>query len=220
MPQITVINTKGEQVSSLDLSDNVFAQPARPDLAHRVVVWQLAKKRQGTHSTLSRKEVSGSTKKLFRQKGTGRARKGSIKSPLLRGGGIIFGPTPRSYEYSLPKKVKRLALASVLSESLRGEKVTALDDLTMDKPATKDLLAILATLELPESGVLFVFGDEQESYVNARLSANNIPGAKTLRAIGVNVYDLLKSKHIVATVQGLKELEERLSSLASPAEKE
>lgn len=209
MAEVKVYNTEGQVVRTLDLRDEVFNQDARPDLAHRVVQWQLNKRRAGTASTKTRSDISGSTRKLFRQKGTGRARKGSIKSPLLRGGGTMFGPLPRSYEQSLPKKLRRKALASALSDKIREGEFLVLEGLSLEAPKTKEVANMLSNLSLPQSGILFVTGNSEEVYDFLRKSANNLDKTKTLKAIGVNVYDILNSKAMVVTVDGLAEIDGR-----------
>lgn len=209
MPKVPVFTTSGAESRTIELSEAVFNEEKRPDLAHRVVIYQLAKRRSGNASTKERNEISGSSRKLFRQKGTGRARRGSIKSPLLRGGGTIFGPKPRDYAQSLPKKVRRKALASVLSEKLRSGELLILEPFLMTEPKTKDLLTILESLQLPQEGLLFVTGNNEDGFLNLRLSANNLPKTKTLKSMGVNVYDVLNCRKMVVTVKGVEEIEAR-----------
>lgn len=209
MPKVPVFTTSGAESRTIELSEAVFNEEKRPDLAHRVVIYQLAKRRSGNASTKERNEISGSSRKLFRQKGTGRARRGSIKSPLLRGGGTIFGPKPRDYAQSLPKKVRRKALASVLSEKLRSGELLVLEPFLMTEPKTKDLLTILESLQLPQEGLLFVTGNHEDGFLNLRLSANNLPKTKTLKSMGVNVYDVLNCRKMVVTVKGVEEIEAR-----------
>lgn len=209
MPEITVFTPTGEEIRRIEVRADVFDAEERPDLAHRVVTYQLAKRRAGTHSTKTRCEIAGSSKKLFRQKGTGRARRGNIKSPLLRGGGTVFGPKPRDYEQSLPKKIRRKALASVLSSKVRNGEVVVVDGFTLETPKTKEVANLVAQLPIDGKKVLFVTGNDETLFDNLRKSANNLEGAKTLKSIGVNVYDVLNSSVLVTTVEGLEDIQKR-----------
>src|SRR5579875_2664200 len=186
MPTVAVLNTAGQQVSELQLSDKIFGAPVRLDLMHQVVLQYLAARRAGTHKVKNRAAVSGGGRKPWRQKGTGRARQGSIRAPQWKGGGVVFGPTPRSYAFSVPKKVRRLALYSALSSKVADGKVIVLDGLNIDQPKTKDMVAILNNLNLKKA--LILDGEKKQP---AYLSTRNIEGVKYMDANGVNVYELL-----------------------------
>jgi large subunit ribosomal protein L4 len=167
---------------------------------------QLANRRAGTASVKNRSDVRGSTRKLFRQKGTGRARRGDTKSPLLRGGGVVFGPHPKSWTIKVPKKVRRLALKMALSSKLQSESLTVLNGITLDAIKTKAFAAMLADLKLDNA--LFVTPAKD---VKVELSARNIPGVKVLRSDGLNVYDILKYRHLVLLEPSIEQIQGRLS---------
>ena len=205
MPVIDVINSKGEKVSQVDLSDDLFNVPVKPTLLHEVVTMQLTSRRSGSAAVKHRSDVSGSTRKLFRQKGTGRARRGRIKSPLLRGGGVTFGPIPKSYAYKIPKKIRNLALKMALSSKLKENNLVVLDEFRLDEIKTKDVKAVLATLHL--NSVLIVTDKKDEKL---ELSSRNIPQVKVLRCEGLNVYDILKYKTLVLLDASLRGIEGRL----------
>ncbi len=201
MALVSVLNKIGEPITEIDLRDDIFAVEINPGVLHEVVVMQLARRRSGTACVKNRSDVSYSGVKMYRQKGTGRARRGDRKSPLLKGGGVIFGPHPRSYDYSVPKKVRRLALKMALSSKLAENTLKVLDDLALERKKTKDMAQILDALGLKK--VLFITGDHIE---NAVFSARNIPGVKVLPVAGLNVYDILKHDHLVlesAAVEGV-----------------
>ena len=202
MPVVDVINSKGEKVSQVNLADDLFNVPVKPSVLHEVVTMQLTSRRSGSAAVKHRSDVSGSTRKLFRQKGTGRARRGNIKSPLLRGGGVAFGPIPKSYAYKIPKKIRVLALKMALSSKLKENALVVLDEFRLDQIKTKDVMAVLATLNL--NSALIVTGTEDEKL---ELSSRNIPQVKVLRCEGLNVYDILKYKTLVlldASIQGIE----------------
>ena len=205
MAVVDVLNTKAEKVSQLELSDAIYAVPVKTSILHEVVIMQLAARRSGTARVKGRSDVRGSTKKLFRQKGTGRARRGDVKSPLLRGGGVVFGPQPRSYERKVPKKVKRLALKMALSDKLNNQALMVLQPFELDRIKTRDMVAVLDNLQL--ESVLFVTAGEDEKMA---LSARNIPAVKVLRCEGLNVYDILKYEKLVLFESTLERIEGRL----------
>jgi len=202
--QVPVHNTSGEVVSQIEISDYLFGSPVNEAVTHQALLRQLANRRQGNASTKTRGEVAGSTRKLFAQKHTGRARAGSIKSPLRRGGGIIFGPSPRDYHQALPKKMRRLALRSVLSGKARDEELVIVDKLEMEAPKTKEMVGILAALGV-DSTALIATADMNE---NMLLSARNIPGITTTPANLLNVGDILAHRKLVMTVSAVRRAEE------------
>ena len=202
MPVVDVVNSKGEKVSQVDLSDDLFKVPVKPSVLHEVVTMQLTSRRSGSAAVKHRSDVSGSTRKLFRQKGTGRARRGSIKSPLLRGGGVTFGPIPKSFAYKIPKKIRALALKMALSSKLKENNLVVLDEFRLDQIKTKDVMSVLTTLNL--NSALIVTGMKDEKLER---SSRNIPEVKVLRYEGLNVYDILKYKTLVllnASIQGIE----------------
>jgi large subunit ribosomal protein L4 len=207
MAAIDVINTAGEKVSQAELTDDIFNVPIKTSVLHQVVTAQLAARRAGTAKVKRRSEVRGSTRKLYRQKGTGRARRGDIRSPLLRGGGVIFGPYPRSYAQRLPKKVKKLALKMALSNKLRENELMVLDEFQLERIKTKDFVAIMETLNAQNA--LIVISDKNDKL---ELSSRNVPGVKVLRTEGLNVYDIIKFNKLVLLESSIKGIEGRLLS--------
>ena len=207
MAVVDVRNIKGEKVSEMELSDDVFNVEVKSAVLHDVVKMQLAKRRAGTACVKNRSDVKGSTRKLFRQKGTGRARRGDIKSPLLRGGGVVFGPHPRSYAYDLPKKVRQLALKMALSSKLKNNNLTILDDITLDGIKTKNFVAVMEALEARKA--LIVISEENRNLV---LSARNVPGVKVLKAEGLNVYDILRYDDLLLVPSSVRSIEGRFAS--------
>jgi large subunit ribosomal protein L4 len=206
MAVVDVYNAKGDKVSEMELADDVFAVPVKSPVLHQVVRMQQARRRAGTASVKRRSDVRGSTKKLFRQKGTGRARRGDIKSPLLRGGGSVFGPSPRSYAFKLPKKVRRLALRMALSSKLESGEMLVLDRLELERIKTRDVVDVLSALK--RKSVLLVTAETDE---RLELSARNIPDMKVLRCEGLNVYDLLRYRDVILMEPAVKAIEGRLS---------
>ena len=206
MAEADVKNLKNEVVDKLTLDDAVFDYTASETLVWEAVRAYLAGQRKGTHATKNRALVSGAGRKLWRQKGTGRARVGSLRSPLWRKGGTVFGPQPRDYAQALPKKKRRGAMKMVLSDKLRNQKITVIDEFVMDTPRTKDFLAVLKTLDL-DSKVLVV--DEKENR-NLYLSSRNLPSVKTVTSSGLNVYDLLNHEHLLISKQALLSIQEVL----------
>jgi large subunit ribosomal protein L4 len=205
MTAVDVFDTSRNKISQIDVSDTVFKAPLRKQLFYDVVLSQLAKRRSGTAAVKNRTAVSGGGKKPWKQKGTGRARAGSSRSPLWRGGGIVFGPTPRSYEIAVPKKVRKLALCSALSMKLKENKMLIIDKLEFPVIKTKAVVSILKQLGL--SNVLII---EQEN-LNLEMSARNVPHVKVMRPEGLNVYDVLKYEHIVITQPCVEKLQGRLA---------
>ena len=193
--------------SAVELSDVAFGREFNEALVHQVVTAYLAGGRQGSRAQKTRGEVSGGGKKPWRQKGTGRARQGSIRSPQWRGGGIVFGPTPRSYSYKLPKKVRRLALRSALSSAVVGENLMVLEGLTFDAPKTKAFNQLIQDLSIGKKA-LFVTADLDE---NVAKSARNLHGMTVIAADGINVLDLLGHEKIIMTKAAIEKIEEVLS---------
>ncbi|MGB4222277.1 MAG: 50S ribosomal protein L4 [Syntrophorhabdus sp.] len=202
-----VFDIKGDKVGEVELRDEIFTCDVKPYLMHEVVTMQLANRRRGTAATKTRKEVSGGGRKPFRQKGTGRARQGSSRSPLQRGGGTIFGPHPRDYSYSVPKKVRRSALRSALSVRYTGSAMKVLDKLDLEAISTKNFNGIVKTFSLTKP--LFVIDKKNEV---VEKSARNIPFVKVLRVEGLNVYDIIRHEQLVLTLDALKRIEEVLVS--------
>lgn len=201
-----VISLDNKEVGNIELSDAVFGVPVRPDILTRMVNWQLAKRRSGTHKTKGISDISGTTAKPYRQKGTGRARQGSLRSPQFRGGAVIFGPVVRSHAFDLPKKVRKLALRSALSSKQADGKLVVLESTDLDKPKTKELVSRLK--KLGWSSALIIDGPE----VNANFgrAARNLPGIDVLPQQGINVYDILRRDTLVLTKAAVTHLEERL----------
>jgi large subunit ribosomal protein L4 len=205
MPVIDVQNTTGKQISQVELADDVFNVPVKSSVLHEVVTMQLANRRSGTATVKHRSDVRGSGKKLFRQKGTGRARRGNIKSPLLRGGGVVFGPDRRDYSYKPPKKVRKLALKMALSSKLRENELVVLDQFELDEIKTKKFVDVLKVLKLDSA---LIVTDKHNDHLE--LSARNVPDVKVLRNEGLNVYDILKHRMLVLLEPAVKKIEGRL----------
>lgn len=202
--QVPVYNIKGEIVDHLELKEEVFGVPPNPGVVHQAVVRQLANARLGTASTKTRGQVSGGGRKPYRQKGTGRARRGSSRSPLLRGGGIVFGPHPRSYRQAMPKKMRRLALRSVLSSKVAEGEMIVVDELALNEPKTKEMANILANLGINSSTLIVT----AESDPNVYKSARNLERTEALPANLLNVVDLLSHKILMITVAAVRKVEE------------
>ena len=205
MAVVDVINTKGEKVSERQLHDELFNVPASKSVLHEVVVMQQAGRRAGSAAVKHRSDVRGSSRKLFRQKGTGRARRGDIKSPLLRGGGSTFGPDPRSYAYKIPKKVKKLALRMALSSKLKDQQLLVLDRMDLDEIKTREFVKIIGTLKIDSA---LIVTDKKDK--NLELSSRNVPNIKILRSEGLNVYDILKYRNLVLLEPAINDIEGRL----------
>lgn len=195
MPKVALYNQSGSQVGDVELSDAVFGIDPNEHVLHDAVIMQQASRRQGTHAVKNRSEVSGGGRKPWRQKGTGRARQGSIRSPQWVGGGTVFGPTPRSYSYNLPKKVRRLALRSAFSSKVKEESLVVLESLSFDAPKTKEVVNLFNVLNV-DTKALIVTADNNE--VVAR-SASNLPNAKVLPVSEVSVLDLLTHDKLIIT---------------------
>ncbi|KAB3535473.1 50S ribosomal protein L4 [Alkaliphilus pronyensis] len=204
MPKVAVYNVSGQQVGEMELNDNVFGVEVNQHVLYEVVKNQLANKRQGTQSAKTRSEVRGGGRKPWRQKGTGRARHGTIRSPLWTGGGVVFAPKPRDYRYTLPKKVRRLAMKSALSSKVNNNEVIVLDELNLTVPKTKDMVNILSNLNV-EKKALIVMGEKNEAVIR---SANNIPGVQTTLINTLNVYDILKYDMFIITKDAVQKVEE------------
>jgi large subunit ribosomal protein L4 len=207
MSLIDVYNLNGEKVSQTELADSIFNIAVKPSVLHEVVTMQLACRRAGSASVKHRSDVRGSTRKLFRQKGTGRARRGDIKSPLLRGGGSIFGPDPRSYSYKVPKKIKKLALKMALSTKTMNNNLLILDKFEMDKAKTKSFISVLDTLKIKKALIV-----TEKTNGNLELSSRNVPDIKVMRYEGLNVYDILKYDKLILLETSIKGIEGRLSA--------
>lgn len=205
MPVIDVQNVKGKQISQVELADDVFSVPVKSSVLHEVVTMQLANRRSGTAAVKHRSDVRGSGRKLFRQKGTGRARRGDIKSPLLRGGGVVFGPDGRNYTQKVSKKVRKLALKMALSSKLLENELMVLDQFELDQIKTKEFVDILNALKL--NNALIVTENKNE---HLELSSSNVPDVKVLRSEGLNVYDILKYRTLVLLEPAVKNIEGRL----------
>jgi large subunit ribosomal protein L4 len=204
MPKLDVLNVSGEKIGDIDLNPGIFGIEVNEYVLHDVVKNYLANQRQGTQSAKTRSEVRGGGKKPFRQKGTGRARQGTIRAPHYVGGGVAFAPKPRDYSYKLPKRVKRLALFSALSAKVAAGEVIVLDDLAMDAPKTKDMVKILSNIKA-EKKSLIVLPEVNENVVR---SSNNIPGVDTTFVGSLNVYDILNHNNFVITKKALETIEE------------
>ncbi|MEK5036628.1 50S ribosomal protein L4 [Sporosarcina sp. FSL K6-3457] len=206
MAKVSVLNQTGSSVGDIELNDAIFGIEPNEAVLFEALVQQRASLRQGNHKVKTRAEVAGGGRKPWRQKGTGRARQGSIRSPQWRGGGIVFGPNPRSYSYKLPKKVRRLALLSALSTKVREEDIIVLDGLTFDAPKTKEFVKVLAALSIDKKA-LIVTADLDETVA---LSARNIPGISVVTASGINVLDLIGHNKLVMTKAAVQKVEEVL----------
>jgi len=206
MAAVEVLNSTGAKVSEVELPDEIFSIPVKTSVLHEVVRSQLVSKREGTAASKTRGMISGSTKKLFRQKGTGNARAGSVKSPLRKGGGVIFGPSPRSYEIKVPKKVRKLALKMALSAKVSDSQLFVIDALELEEIKTKALAALLSTLKLDD---LLIVSDTDDAKLT--LSSRNIPDVKVIKTEGLNVYDILKFKNLLLVESSIENIKGRLS---------
>jgi large subunit ribosomal protein L4 len=207
MPKVALLNQTGSNVGEIELNDSVFGIEPNQHVLFEAVIMQRASLRQGTHKVKNRSEVAGGGRKPWRQKGTGRARQGSIRSPQWRGGGVVFGPTPRSYAYKLPKKVRRLAIKSALSSKVIDNSIVVLEDLAFNAPKTKEMTSVLKGLSV-EKKALIVTADINE---NVALSARNIPGVTVVTANGVNVLDVLNHEKLIMTKAAVQKVEEVLA---------
>ena len=204
MPKVDVYNVEGKKVSDVELKEEIFGIEPNEAIVHSVLVNYLANQRQGTQSTKTRAEVRGGGRKHWRQKGTGRARQGSIRAPQWIKGGIALGPKPRSYRYTINKKERRIAIKSVLSSKVLENQLTVVDNISFDEIKTKNMVTALNNLKLKEK-TLIMLAEKNE---NVQKSARNIEGVKTTLVNTINVYDLLKYNKLVVTLDTVKKLEE------------
>ena len=204
MPKVDVLDLKGKKVSDIELADSVFGIEPNEAIVHSVLVNYLANQRQGTQSTKTRAEVSGGGRKPWRQKGTGRARQGSIRAPQWIKGGIALGPKPRSYKYTVNKKERRLAIKSILSSKVLEKELTVVDKLELKEIKTKSMVKTLANLKVTGKTLIVL----PENNKNVLMSSRNIEGVKTIVANNINVFDLLKYTNLILSVDTVKKLEE------------
>ncbi|MGZ7445855.1 50S ribosomal protein L4 [Paenibacillus sp. TH7-28] len=207
MPKVALFNISGSQVGEVELNDAVFGIEPNTHVLHEAVVMQRASLRSGTHKVKGRSEVRGGGRKPWKQKGTGRARQGSIRAPQWVGGGTVFGPTPRSYAYKLPKKVRRLAIKSALSSKVIDQDIIVLDALSLNAPKTKEFAAILNNLKVDRKALVVAPSYDD----NVALSARNIPGVKFVAADGINVLDVLTHDKLIITKEAVQKVEEVLA---------
>lgn len=206
MPKVALFKQDGTQNGEVTLNDEIFGIEPNKSVVFDAVTMQRASLRQGTHAVKNRSEVRGGGRKPWRQKGTGRARQGSIRSPQWRGGGVVFGPTPRSYSYKLPKKVRRLAIKSVLSAKAQNDELVVVDALTFDAPKTKEFRQVLQNLNVNGKALLVVEDDNQFT----ALSARNLPGVKVVAPNNVSVLDVIAHDKLILTQSALTQVEEAL----------
>lgn len=207
MLNIAVYNQLGEKVKDTELNEKVFGIEPNNQAIFDMVLLQRASWRQGTHKVKNRTEVAGGGKKPWRQKGTGRARQGSIRAPQWRGGGVVFGPTPRKYGFKLNRKVRQLALRSALSQKVIDSELTVLDNIAFEAPKTKSMVAVLKAFEADRKALIVIEGEN----TNVELAARNIPGVKVVNSKGINVYDILNSDKMFVTEAAVKAIEEVLA---------
>ncbi len=205
MAAVDVLNRLGEKVSEVELPDEIFSTPVKKSVLHEVVKMQLSARRSGTAVVKGRSDVTGSTRKLYRQKGTGNARSGSVKSPLRRGGGVIFGPTQRSYAHKVNKKVMSLAMKMALSSKLHNNELFVIDTFALDQIKTRGVVEVTQNLGL--KNVLVITSEDDH---NLFLSSRNIPCVKVLKVEGLNVYDLLKYDNLLLIESSIQAIEGRL----------
>ena len=203
MPNVALLNIKGQNIGDIALSENIFGQPVNEAVLHQVVVAHLANCRQGTQSALTRSEVSGGGKKPWRQKGTGRARQGSTRAPQWRHGGVVFAPKPRDYTLHVNKKVKRVAMKSALSSKVLGEDLLVFDELNIEAPKTKEMVKVLNAVDVKKA--LIVLADKDEAVERA---SANIPGVKTTLVGTLSVYEILKYEKLILTKASVEKIEE------------
>ncbi len=207
MAKIKVLDQTGKDAGEIELNDDVFNVEPNENVIFDAVIMQRASLRQGTHAVKNRSAVRGGGRKPWRQKGTDRARQGSIRSPQWRGGGIVFGPTPRSYSYKLPRKVRRLAIKSVLSQKVLDSDLIVLNNLTFESPKTKEFKTVLSNLNVDAKTLIIVEDDN----MNAALSGRNLANAKVLPAKGLNVLDVVNYNKLIITQDAVKQIEEVLA---------
>ena len=207
MTSVNLYKQDGSQNGTVELNDAVFGVEPNENVVFDAILRQRASLRQGTHAVKNRSAVSGGGKKPWRQKGTGRARQGSIRAPQFRGGGIVFGPTPRSYKYSLPRKVRQLAIKSALSQKVLDNALVVVDALNFDAPKTKEFAGVMDNLKVAEKVLVVVTDDDK----NAALSARNLANATVVTPAGVNILSVVDSQKIVITKSALSQVEEVLA---------
>lgn len=207
MTSVALFKQDGSQNGTVELNDSIFAVEANEAAEYEAVLRQRAAMRQGTHAVKNRSAVRGGGKKPWRQKGTGRARQGSIRSPQFRGGGIVFGPTPRSYKYALPRKVRQLAIKSALSQKVANDNLVIVDGLNFAAPKTKEFAGVMNNLKVAEKVLVVVTEDDQ----NAQLSARNLPKATVVTPAGVNILNVVDAQKIIMTKSALSQVEEVLA---------
>ena len=205
MPKVAVYNLQGSQTGEIELSDTLFAADINKAVIHQVVRAQLANKSQGTKCTLTRTEVRGGGKKPYRQKGTGRARQGSIRSPQFNKGGVVFAPKPRSFRIAVPKKMKRLALEGVLTDKVVCNNFVVVENLALEAPKTKEMVKVLGNLKLAQSKTLIITAEPDETVARA---AGNIPAVATSLVNTINVVDVLKADKLLITKEAVERLQE------------
>jgi len=206
MPKVTVFNQDGSQNGNIELNESVFGIEPNENVLYDTIVAQQASLRQGTHAVKNRSDVRGGGRKPWRQKGTGRARQGSIRAPQWRGGGVVFGPTPRSYTVKLPQKVRRLALRSALSQKVQEENVAVIDSLSFETPKTKEFRAMLDQVEVDRKALVVLEEDNEF----AQLSARNIEGVKVVFPHNISVLDIVAYDKLILTKAALEKVEEAL----------
>ena len=204
MAKVTMLNMAGKAVGDIELNDSVFGIEVNEFAVHEVIKNYLANQRQGTQSAKTRGEVRGGGRKPFRQKGTGRGRQGSLTSPSHIGGGVVFAPKPRDYSYSVPKKVKRLAIKSVLTSKVQENEIIVLDSLSFEAPKTKDMVNVLKNIKAAKKAIIVM--DEKDE--NVIKSAANIPGVKTTLVSTMNTYEVLNATSFIVTKEAVKKIEE------------
>ena len=204
MPKVDVLNINGQKVDEIELSESIFGIEVSESAVYEVIKNHLANKRQGTQSAKTRAEVRGGGRKPWRQKGTGRARHGSIRSPQWIGGGVVFAPKPRDYSYSIPKKVKRLAMKSVLTSKVNEGKIIVVDAIEMETPKTKDFIKMLSAVNAGKKSLVVI---AENSPVVVK-SGRNIPGVKVAFANVINVYDIMNHESFIITKDAVKKVEE------------
>ena len=207
MTSVALFKQDGSQNGTIDLNDAIFGVEANENAEYEAIIRQRASLRQGTHAVKNRSAVSGGGKKPWRQKGTGRARQGSIRSPQFRGGGIVFGPTPRSYNYRLPRKVRQLAIKSALSQKVADDKFVVVDSINFDAPKTKEFAGVLDNLKVNEKVLIVVTDDDK----NAELSARNLANVNVVTPSGVNILNVVDAQKIVITKSALSKVAEVLA---------
>lgn len=207
MTSVALYNQDGSQNGTVELNDSVFAVEVNESAEFEAILRQRASMRQGTHAVKNRSAVRGGGKKPWRQKGTGRARQGSIQAPQFRGGGIVFGPTPRSYNYALPRKVRQLAIKSALTQKVNAENFVVVDSINFDAPKTKEFAGVMNNLKVTEKTLVVVTDDDK----NAQLSGRNLPNLTVVTPTGVNILNVVDAQKIVVTKSALSQVEEVLA---------